>query len=57
MLVSFIRIKISAVGWAEQRDAQHSDESQSLGFAMLSANLQNPNIRNHPNLPRLKDEP
>jgi hypothetical protein len=43
----------STVGWAERSDAKHSDESQSLDFATLSANLQNFNIRNQPNLPRL----
>jgi len=40
---------ISTVGWAERSDAQHSDESQLLGFATLSANLQNANIRNYLN--------
>jgi hypothetical protein len=39
----------STVGWAEHSDAQHLDESQSLGFATLSANLQNFNMRDHPN--------
>jgi hypothetical protein len=38
--------------WAEQRDAQHLDKSQSLGFATLSTNLQNFNMRNQPSLPR-----
>jgi len=43
----------STVGWAERSEAQHSHESQSLGFATLSANLQNSNVCNQPNLPRL----
>jgi hypothetical protein len=42
----------STVGWAERSDAQHLDESHGLRYC-FSANLQNPNIRNQPNLPRL----
>jgi len=40
------------IGWADRSEDQHSHESQSLGFATLSANLQNSNACNQPNLPR-----